>query len=128
LSEILIDDILDRTRRHPMPTPSVRDFTERWASPQQHDYVIADGDFSPGVVSLDMLRYLPEEEWGTTPIIRLTRNEFSPARPDEHMEDVLRRRENSMTVIPVVDRESERFLEVVNSSNILQLVSNKGRA
>ena len=129
LSEIVIEDILDRTRRHPTPTLTVRDFTERWASPHQHDYVVADGESVVGVMSLDMLRYLPEEDWPTTPISRLTRSEFSLAWPDEHVEDVLQRmRENSMTAIPIVDRDSERFVGVINSNDILQLVMKKGRA
>ena len=129
LSEILIDDILDRSRRHPSPNLTVREFTERWAIPEHHDYVVVDDDTIVGIVSLDMLRYLPEEEWATSTISRVTRNEFSLAWPDEHVEDVLQRmRENSMTAIPVVDRESEQFLGVVNSSDILQLVLKKGRA
>ena len=128
LTEILIDDILDRTRRHPLPTLSVRDFTERWAGPHQHDYVVADGDSVTGIVSLDMLRYLPEEDWATTPISRLTRSEYSLAWPDEHVEDVLQRmRENSMTAIPVVERDSGRFVGAVTSNDILQLVLRKGR-
>ena len=139
LSEIAIDDILDRTRRHPTPALTVRDFTERWANPYQHDYVVADdapdgNRFVAGVLSLDMLRYLPEQDWPTTPISRLLRPvgeiRESPllAFPDEHVEDVLQRmRENSMTAIPVVDRVSERFVGVVNSNDILQLVLKKGR-
>ena len=129
LAEIVIDDILDRTRRHPMPSISVRDFTERWANAYQHDYVVADGESIAGVLSLDMLRYLPEEEWANTPISRLIRAEHSLAWPDEHVEDVLQRmRENSVTAVAVVDRESERFVGVVNSNDILQLVMRKGRA
>lgn len=129
LAEIVIDDILDRTRRHPMPSISVRDFTERWANAYQHDYVVANGESIAGVLSLDMLRYLPEEEWATTPISRLIRAEHSLAWPDEHVEDVLQRmRENSVTAVAVVDRESERFVGVVNSNDILQLVMRKGRA
>ncbi len=129
LTEIVVDDILDRTRRHPTPTLTVRDFTERWAGPHQHDYVVADGETVVGIMSLDMLRYLPEEDWPTTPISRLTRSEFSLAWADEHVEDVLQRmRENAMTAMPVMDRESEKFVGVVNSNDILQLILNKGRA
>ncbi len=129
LSEIVIDDILDRTRRHPMPSLTVRDFTERWASPHQHDYVVAEGESIVGMMSIDMLRYLPEEDWATTPISRLIRSEYSLAWPDEHVEDVLQRmRENAVTAMAVVDRDSERFVGVVNSNDILQLVLNKGRA
>lgn len=129
LTEIVVDDILDRTRRHPTPTLTVRDFTERWAGPHQHDYVVADGETVVGIMSLDMLRYLPEEDWPTTPISRLTRSEFSLAWADEHVEDVLQRmRENAMTAMPVMDRESEEFVGVVNSNDILQLIFNKGRA
>lgn len=129
LSEIVVDDILDRTRRHLEPSLTIRDFTERWTIPHQHDYVVVEGDSIVGVMSIDMLRYLPEEEWATTPISRLIRGEFSLAWPDEHVEDVLQRmRENSTTAIAVVERESERFLGVVHSNDILQLILNKGRA
>ena len=128
LSEIIVDDILDRTRRHPLPSLSVRDFTERWAIPHQHDYVVAEDNTIVGVVSLGMLRYLPEGDWADTPLSQLTRGEFPLAWPDEHVEDVLQRmRENYMTVIPVVERDSGQFVGAVTSNDILQLVLNKGR-
>ena len=129
LSETVVDDILDRSRGHPLPTLSVREFTERWATPYQHDYVVADGEEVQGVVSLSMLRYLPEQEWPGTPLSRLANSEYPLAWPDENIEDVLQRmRENYVTVIPVVERDSGRFVGVVNSNDILQLVLNKGRA
>ena len=129
LTEITVDSILDRTRTHPMPSLSVRDFAENWATSQQHDYVIVEEGALLGIVSLDMLRYLPEEDWSGTPVRQMVHEEVPLAWPDEPIEDVLQRmRENYVTAIPVVDRESEQFLGAVSSNDILQLVLNKGRA
>ena len=128
LNEVRVGDILDRSRRHPNPSITVRDFTERWVIPHQHDYVVAEGTVPVGIVSLTMLRYLPEEAWSSTTIADLMRRETPTAWPDEHVEDVLQRMtESSLFAIPVVDRESERFLGAVNSNDIIQFLLSKGR-
>ena len=122
LNEVTVDDIMDRGRPHPDPSLSVSDFTEQWTIPRQHDYVLVDGDEAVGIVSLGMLRYLPEDAWTTTRLWEVVRSCTPVARPDEHVEDVLQRMtESQLSVIPVVDRESGRFLGSLTSARLCTL-------
>ena len=124
LEDITVDDILDRAHRHPDSSVTVRDFTERWTVPHQHDYVVADKGALVGIVSLEMFRYLPKEAWGKTPIGDVVRSETPLAWPDEHVEDVLHRMsENSLSILPVVERGSEQFLGAVTSNDIIELMT-----
>ena len=108
---------------------SVRDFTANWATPNQHDYVVLVGDSVPGIVSIGMLRYLPEDAWSSTTLGHLVQPDPPVAWLDEHVEDVLQRMaESNITAIPVVDRESGRFVGALTSRDILELVLNRGRA
>ena len=128
LNEITVDDILDRSRHHPSPSLSVRDFTERWTIPRQHDYVVVDHGTLAGVVSLGMLRYLPEGSWADTQLQQVMRSETPTALADEHIEDVFQRMtESNLTVMPVTDRETGGFLGVITSHDIIELVVSKGR-
>ena len=129
LHDIIVDDILDRLRPHPGTSLSVRDFTANWATPNQHDYVVLDEDFAPGIVSIGMFRYLPANVWGSTTLGQLMQADPPVAWLDEHVEDVLQRmKENYLTAIPVVERESGRFVGALTSRDILELVLNRGRA
>ena len=124
LDDITVGDILDRTRTYPDPAMSVRAFADQCILPHQQDYVVADhGEFS-GIVSLSMLRYLPKESWSNTPLRKLARRRTLQAWPEEPVEDALQRMtENSLTVMPVMDRESKKFLGVVTSRQILELIT-----
>ena len=123
LEDITVNDILDRTRRHPDLSVSVRTFTERWTVPRQHDYVVANRDALIGVVSLEMFRYLPKEAWSRTRLGDVVRSETPLAWPDEHVEDVLRRMsEHSLSIMPVVERGSDKFLGAVTSNDIVELM------
>ena len=129
LMGILVDDILDRAHHHPPPSLTVRDFTESWANRHQDDYVVAEGHTILGLISVRMLRYVPEDNWGTTRLQQLVRSDYPVAWPDEHVEDVLERmQDHNLTVIPVLDRETGRFVGSVSSNDIRQLVLNRGRA
>jgi len=124
LEDITVDNILDRSRHHPDPSVTVREFTERWIVPYQHDYVVADKDAFVGIVSLEMLRYLPKGAWGRTHLNDVLRTQTPTARPDEHVEDVLHRMsENSVSVMPIVEEDSERFLGAVTSNDIVELMT-----
>ena len=128
LNEITVDNILDRTRRYPGPAVTVRDLTERWITPDQHDYVVVDHGSLSGIVSLGMLRYLPEGTWMRTTLDQVMRRETPLAWSDEHVEDVYQRMaENHLTAIPVIDRESEKFLGALTTNDVVDLVVNKGR-
>ena len=51
------------------------------------------------------------------------RREPPLAWPDEHIEDVLQRMsENSVSVMPVVERESKKFLGSVTRRDIVELM------
>ena len=127
LNEITVDDIMDRGRPHPDPSLSLSDFAEQWTIPRQHDYVLADGDDAVGIVSLGMLRYLPEDVWPTTSLREVVRSSTPVAWPDEHVEDVLQRMtESQLSAIPVVDRESGKFLGSLTSYDIVELVVDRG--
>ncbi len=124
LEDITVDDILDRSRNHPDPSVTVREFTERWIVPHQHDYVVADKNTFVGVVSLEMLRYLPKGAWGKTPLSDVLRSGAPLASPEDHVEDVLHRMtESSVSIIPVVEKESDRFLGAVTSNDIVELMT-----
>ena len=88
LDNITVDDILDRTRRHPDPSVNVRDFTDRWTMPNQHDYIVVEKGALVGIVSLSTFRYLPKANWARTSLKDIVRRETPLAWPDEHVEDV----------------------------------------
>ena len=128
LDDITVNDILDRTRSYPKPHLTVRSFVDRWITPQQHDYLVVENGTVSGIVSLGMLRYLPKEAWSTTRLESVVRRKTPVARPDEPVEDVLQRMtENSLTVIPVVEEESEEFLGMVTSQDVLDLITLEAR-
>lgn len=128
LNEVTVDNIMDRGRPHPDPSLSVSDFIEQWTIPRQHDYVLVDGDDAVGIVSLGMLWYLPEDAWSTTGLREVAQSRAPLARPDEYVEDVLQRMtENQLSAIPVVDRESGKFLGSLTSDDIVELVVDRGR-
>ena len=128
LDNITVDDILDRTRRHPDPSVSVRDFTDRWTMPNQHDYVVVENGALIGIVSLSNFRYLPKGSWAQTSLNDIVRRETPLAWPEEHVEDVLQRMiESSLSTIPVVDRENEKFLGAVTREDIVELMMTEFR-
>ena len=124
LDDITVGDILDRTRPYPDPAMSVRAFADQWIVPHQQDYAVVDQGELTGIVSLSMLRYLPKDSWSNTPLRKLARPRTLYAWPEEPVEDALQRMtENSLTVIPVRDRESKKFLGVVNIRQIIELIT-----
>ncbi|MCE2457975.1 MAG: cation:proton antiporter [Dehalococcoidia bacterium] len=128
LNEVTVDDIMDRGHPHPNPSLTVIDFTEQWTIPRQHDYVIVDDDEVVGIISLSMLRYLPEDSWTTTRLREVVRSSTPVAQPEEYVEDVLQRMtENQLSAIPVVDSESGKFLGSLTSDDIVELVVDRGR-
>ena len=48
LEDITIDDILDRSHRHPTSSVTVREFTDQWIVPRQPHYVVADKEALSG--------------------------------------------------------------------------------
>ncbi|MYC34707.1 MAG: CBS domain-containing protein [Chloroflexi bacterium] len=128
LDDVTVDDILDRTRRLPGVSVSVREFTERWAIPQQYDYVVVDGDALAGIVSMGAFRYLPKSDWPSAMLGDMVRKETPVAYPDEPVEDVLQRMtEEGISAIPVMDKETERVLGSVRVGDVVELMLSEGR-
>ena len=129
LDDITVDNILDRSRAYPSAALSVRHFVDQWILPHQQDYVITNNGSLSGIVSLSMLRYLPKERWSETKLDSVVRRKTPPhAWPDEPVEDVLQRMtENGLTIIPVLDRESEQFLGTITSQDVLDLITLEAR-
>ena len=123
LEGITIKDILDRSRSYPEQSLTLKAFVDSWILPQQNDYVVVDKGKFAGIVSLSMLRYLPRSEWGHTHLDRVLRRHTPNANSEELVEDVLQRMtENSLTVLPVLDKNTGEFIGTVASHEILELV------
>ena len=128
LDDVTVDDILDRTRRLPNVSVSVREFTERWAAPQQYDYVVVDGDALAGIVSMGTFRYLPKSDWPGALLGEMVRRETPVAFPDEPVEDVLQRMtEHGQSAIPVMDKETDAVLGSIRVGDVVELMLNEGR-
>ena len=123
LDDVRVTDILDRSRIFPEPSITVKTFAESWLLPEQHDYVVVDQGNLAGMVSLNMLRYLPRSEWAITPLSRVMRQNTPHAYLDELVEDALERMtKNSLTVLPVKDKETGEFIGSISSHEVLEMV------
>ena len=123
LEGIRVRDILDRSRSYPQQSLTVKVFAEHWLLPEQHDYVVVDQGKLAGIVSISMLRYLPRSEWERTPLSRVLRQNTPYAFSDELVEDALQRMtENSLTVLPVADKETKELIGSISSHEVLEMV------
>ena len=128
LDDITVGDVIDRTHAHPGPELSVRKFADEWIVPHQHDYVVSENGALVGIVSLSMLAYLPKDSWFDTPIGQIARENTPNTWPDEHVENALHRMmEYSLTVMPVLERESRKFVGAISSQEILELMTAEAR-
>ncbi len=128
LDDITVGGVIDRTHAHPGPDLTVREFADEWVAPHQHDYVVAEGGSLVGVVSIAILRYLPKHSWFDTTLGKVARKTELNTWPDEHVEDALQRMtENSLTVLPVMERESGEFVGAITSQEILELITAEAR-
>ena len=85
--------------------------------------VVVDQGKLAGIVSISMLRYLPRSEWERTPLSRVLRQNTPYALSDELVEDALQRMtENSLTVLPVADKETKELIGSISSHEVLEMV------
>ena len=123
LEGITANHVLDRTNTYPDPSISIREFSDNWVNPDQHDYVVLDDGSVAGIVSLTRLRFVPRRTWSRTPLRNILRLQPPQAHPEEPIDDVLQRMtDHSLTVIPVMDKDTQSFLGTVTSYEILDLV------
>ena len=123
LEGIRVRDILDRSRSYPEKSITVKAFAEHWLVPEQHDYVVVEEGKFAGIVSLGMLRYLARSDWDRTPLSRVMRQSTPYAYSDDLVEDALQRMtESALTVVPVADRETRKFVGSISSHEVLEMV------
>lgn len=123
LEGIKVKDVLDRSRTHPNTSLTVRTFTEQWLLPEQHDYVVVDQGQLVGIVSISMLRYLPRSEWDTTTLTQTLRHNTPTATTEDYVEDALQTMiDNSITVLPVTEAETDQFIGSIASHEVLEMV------
>lgn len=123
LDDIKVKDILDTHRAHPDQSLNVKTFADQWLLPHQHDYVVVDGGDLAGIVSIGMLRYLPRNEWDTTMLNQTLRHNTPTATTEDYVEDALQTMtENAITVLPVLDAETNRFIGSIASHEVLEMV------
>ena len=123
LDDMRIKDILDATPNYPDTDLTVRNFVDNWIVPHQEEYVVTHRGELAGMVSLSMLRYLPKSDWASTPLGNVLSRRMPKASPDDFVEDVLQRmKENSLTVIPVVNSETDEFIGTVTTRDILDIM------
>ena len=123
LADVMVRSVMDRTRTYPEPALSVRSFANDWLVPHQQDYLVVEEGAPVGVVSLTKLRFLRKGSWGDTPLRDVLRRNVPQAWPDEPIDDVLERMAaHSLTVIPIMERDSGKFLGTITSHDVLDLM------
>ena len=130
LAGVMVGSVVDRSRTYPDPDISVNTFLQDWLVPDQTDYLVMERGVPVGTVSLTRVNFRRRlffwrrGSLGETPLRMLMRRGPPHANPDEPIEDALSRMaENSLTIIPVMDRTTGQFLGMVSSNEILELVS-----
>ena len=128
LEGVCVSSIMDRTRAYPAPELPVGDFLTDWTVPNQQDYLVVVDDAPVGTVSLARAQRLDERLRARTPLGDLLRRNIPRAWPDEPVDDVLERMtDHSVSVIPIVERDTGRFLGSVASYDIVGLGSADAR-
>ena len=123
LEGVKVSDILDRSRSYPDQSTTVKAFINAWLFPEQRDYVVVDEGKFAGIVSLSMMRYLPRSEWDHALLSRVLRKDPPVAKTDEFVEDALQRMtENSLTVLPVFDPDTDEFVGSISSHEVLEML------
>ncbi len=130
LAGVMVGSVTDRTREYPDPDVTVRTFLDEWIVPDQTDYLIMERGVPVGTVSLARLNFRRRlffwrrGNFNDTPLRDMMRRGPPHANPDEPIQDALERMaENSLTIVPVMDRNNGQFLGMVSSNEILELVA-----
>lgn len=108
---------------YPAASLSIRSFADNWIVPDQQDYVVVNEGAVAGIVSPARLTSVPMVAWGQTPLQEVLQPEPPHAEPDEHIVDVLQQTSrHSLSVIPVLDTDSEEFQGTITSHDVVDLV------
>ena len=134
LTGVVVRTVMDSTRNYPDPDVTVSDFLNHWTIDNQEDYLILDGGVPAGSVSLSRLKlrrrmlFWDRSSFDNTPLREVMHHNLPQANPEELIDDVMERMSaNSLTVIPVHDPHSGKFLGMVSGSEILELLALRER-
>ncbi len=123
LEGVAVNSVMDWTRTYPGAALSVMDFVDKWVVSHQPDYLVVDKGAPAGIVSLGRLRRLSKGSWPTTSLGDVMSRSFPRAWPDEPIDEVLERMtDQSLQVIPILERGTDRFLGSVTCQDVLDLV------
>ena len=124
LENVTASQIIDKTREYPTPDLSVSEFLGRWIVPNQQHYVVVEEGNVQGIVSVARTRALPDEASDKTPLRTVLRHHTPEAWSDDHIDVVLERMTaSSLTVIPVTERMTGRFLGTITSNDLLKVIA-----
>ena len=130
LAGVMVGSVMDRTRSYPTPDVTVSAFLSDWLVPNQTDYLIIERGVPVGTVSLNRVSsrrrifFWRRGSFGDTPLRDLMRRGPPHSNPEAPIEDALElMAASSMTIIPVMDRNTGEFLGMVDSHEILELVA-----
>ena len=123
LDDITAGHVLDPSRSYPDASLSIKNFADDWIAPDQQDYVVVDKGAVAGIVSPARLTSIPMGSWADTPLQKVLRRDPPHAEPDEPIEDVLQQMSrHSLSVIPVLDTDSDKLLGTITSHDVVDLV------
>ncbi len=124
LEGLTVRNVADTTRSYPMSTTSLQSLVENWTVLNQHDYVIVDEGKLAGMVSTTRMRFVSKKLWDSTTASEIMRQNPPCTNPDEQLDAaVARMTQHSMSVIGVIDPDSDEFLGTVSSQDILDLLT-----
>lgn len=124
LDDMLVRHVMDASRTYPGSAMSIREFSDRWTVPNEVDYVVVDDGSLAGVVSLAKLQHVPQNDWAETPLAEVLETKPLRMAPEEYVEDALiQMSHTSISVIPVVDGKSAKFLGEVTMHNVLEMMT-----
>ena len=123
LESVAVRSVVDKTREYPGSGTSVAEFIDAWTVPNQTDYLVVDEGEVAGIVSTNGIRSVRRGSRAQATLGEVLRPNNLTAWPDEPIHDPLERMTNaSQSVIPVLDRDSGRFLGSVTSHDVIDLV------
>lgn len=123
LDGVEVRNVLDSTREYPGSDISVAEFMDAWTVPNQTDYLVVDDGEVSGIVSTTGLHSISRRSRAAGSLQDFLRPSTLTAWPDEPIHDALERMTNaSQSVIPVLERETGRFLGSVTSHDVIDLV------
>jgi len=102
------------------PDTTLADFWRYAVTLRQHAAAVVEEGRYRGVIRVDELAGLPQDQWATTPVAKLMRSDFPIADPRWRLGDALRTMERAdVDLLPVL--QGDTFVGVITTDDILKL-------